>query len=1082
MKRPYKSAFLTLCSVIIILSLFIGAPSKVYAVDPLLPTTGFAANARPSVNGRLHVEGTHLVDENGNTVQLHGVSTHGLTWFSKYINYSLFSQISEDWKCNMIRLAMYSDIYCGDQKAESLSLMRRGIDAAIKANTYVIVDWHILTDNNPNQNISDALGFFDLIASEYADVPNIIYEICNEPNGDTGWEDITAYCSKVIPVIRSHDARALIIVGTPDYAGSLEDSVVEPLPFGNVMYVLHFYAATHHEDLMEKLKEAVDSGLPVFISECGISEASGNGKIDYESAEKWFNYLEEQKISFAVWSLSDKDESSALFKPGFDPTKRIEDSDLTELGLWVRDLLRDYDDTPEEIPEEQTSDDTTETVVPAETKPSAIRALFRSSLGERGWNAVYYWEPFALAGFAAMILALIVLFIYKKATASKYKTYDHIGLSDKAFRRRQIPAKLLLLLSSEATFIYFCWRVFFSVPTEAGVLSITANLVLLAIELLDYVESLVLFRNLRGIRQYNVPEIAPEEFPHVDVFVATYNESTELLAKTLNGCVHMEYPDRSKVHIWLCDDNRRPAMRQLAEEMGVGYFDRPDNSGAKAGNLNHAMSLTHAPYVVTFDADMIPKSDFLMKTIPYFVDAEKKNLSLPEKDQVRLGFLQTPQCFYEPDIYQHDLYAENSVPNEQNFFYRTIEPAKTSTNSVIYGGSNTVLARKAIEDIGGFYTESITEDFATGVLIEMAGYVSLAISEPLASGQTPHTFREHIRQRTRWGRGVIMTWRKLRLLRQKSLSLLQKANYWSSVEYWYAPIKNLIYILSPLLFAALAIPVFKCNWLELLVFWLPMFLMQNICLMINSRRTISIKWSGVYGTSVMPFLLLPILKETFGISTSSFNVTDKSKKSSSRKADILAMLPFFLLMALSVAGIVRLMFIFKLAYSINLLILLFWIVRNLYFLALSVFLIIGRDSDGEAVKVTDAEPVTVVPEGSENESFEGVTTLMTEHGLTVFLDDYESIGLGDAVHITIYSGKHKVEVKGKVTGVQISRKQQLTTRTIEIEDFLGGKNEYLELLYDRVPSLPQSIGGDFGFISHIWTNISQRIARNRMRR
>ena len=188
---------------------------------------------------------------------------------------------------------------------------------------------------------------------------------------------------------------------------------------------------------------------------------------------------------------------------------------------------------------------------------------------------------------------------------------------------------------------------------------------------------------------------------------------------------------------------------------------------------------------------------------------------------------------------------------------------------------NTALSRRALEDIGGFYTESITEDFATGLLIESAGYVSLALSEPLASVQTPHTFREHIQQRSRWSRGVIVMARQLKIWRRKNLTFAQKVSYWSSVVYWYSPLKNLIYMLAPLLYATFAIPVFRCNWLELLVFWLPMFLLQDLSLRLNSKNTISTKWSGIYETSVMPHLLIPILKETFGISLSSFKVTDK---------------------------------------------------------------------------------------------------------------------------------------------------------------------------------------------------------------
>ncbi|MBQ6540480.1 MAG: glycosyltransferase, partial [Oscillospiraceae bacterium] len=505
----------------------------------------------------------------------------------------------------------------------------------------------------------------------------------------------------------------------------------------------------------------------------------------------------------------------------------------------------------------------------------------------------------------------------------------------------------------------------------------------------------------------------------------------------------------------------------------------PDNKGAKAGNLNNALSKTSAPYVVTFDADMIPKSDFLLKTIPYFADAELKNRGLPEEEQIHLGLLQTPQCFYDPDVFQHALYSEKRAPNEQDFFYRTIEPAKTSTNSVIYGGSNTVLLRRALEDIGGFYTESITEDFATGLLIESAGYVSLALPEPLASGQTPHTFREHIKQRTRWGRGVIVTARKLKIWRRRSLSLSQKVSYWSSVIYWYSPIKNLIYVLSPLLFAVFAIPVFKCSWLELLVFWLPMFVLQDVCLRVTSNKTISQKWSGIYETSVMPHLLIPIIKESMGITMSAFKVTDKSRSGGKRQSDFRSMIPFIVLAALSVIGILRIIAVFDRMQAIGFLILLFWIVRNLYFLILAIFLVDGRDSDGDTVSVIDAMPVTVETERGDVQKYEGVTTRLTEHNLTVFLDEGESLGIGEAVRISVDSGEHRSQLRGVVTGITESRRSSARTQTVDILDFGDSEYEYWEILYDRIPTLPQSLTRDFGILAHLWQNIAHRVARTR---
>ena len=1015
---------------------------------------------RPSSNGRLHVEGTQLTDAAGNAVQLRGVSTHGVTWYPETVSENLFRQISGEWNCSLIRLAVYSAQYCDGGKEQSLALTRKGIDAAIAADMYAIVDWHILTDSDPNENKENAKEFFTLIASEYADCPNLIFEICNEPNGETAWSDVKKYAEEIIPLIRTWIPDALILVGTPEFCRNLGDPILRPLAWDNVMYVLHFYAATHGEGLRNELKAAADAGLPVFISECGISEADGDGRLDFASAAQWFAYLNEKQISYAVWSLSSKEESSAFFRFGFKPEGVIRDEDLSVSGAWVRELIRGADPMSIPAPAAQVE----------KSRLSRMEAWIIRSLGERGSREISLWILFACISGGALIAAAAVFLHRRKKRKKQRLTYNDIIDADRAHQAKgRLPGWICLILGTWSTLVYLCWRIVCSIPFEYGILAVAGNLILLIVEIVGFAETLILYRNLLGMRSYPLPEIPADAWPDVDIFVSTYNEPTDLLRRTLNGCVHMKYPDPGKVHIWLCDDHRRPEMRALAEEMGVGYFDRPDNKGAKAGNLNHAMGLTSAPYIVTFDADMIPRSDFLLKTIPYFVEQVR-----PENERLRLGLLQTPQSFYDPDVFQHALYCEKRAPNEQDFFYRTIEPAKTSSNSVIYGGSNTVLSRKALEDIGGFYTGSITEDFATGLLIESAGYVSLSLPEPLASGQTPHTFREHIQQRIRWGRGVILTARKLRILGRRDLRADQKVSYLSSVTYWYSPLKNLIYMISPLLFAAFMIPVFRCNWLELLVFWLPMFVLQDLSLKLNSRNTISVKWSGIYETSVMPHLLIPILKESLGISLSTFKVTDKSGRSGQRTRDLRAMAPFLCLVFISIVGIVRVLLIFEFTQTIGLLILLFWILRNLYYLVMALFLIDGRDSDGETVEVNDAEIVRVTSGGK---IYEGVTTLLTEHNLTVFLDDGEDLMIGAPADVEILKDHTAVKVSGTVTGRKESRRGTSCIHMIEILDDHGNRLEYLQLLYDRIPTLPQSLRRDFGAMVDLWQNIAHRVAR-----
>ena len=1021
--------------------------------------------ARPSVNGKLHLENGRIADESGSLIQLRGISTHGLTWYPGFINQSLINQISNDWNCNMLRLPVYTDLYCEQQKDEYFRLLHDGIEYAIASDMYVLVDWHTLQEQDPNYYVDEACDFFEKISSEYKDCPNIIYEICNEPNTSANWSDIIVFSDAVIPVIRKNNPDSLIVVGTPDFDTDLGDPYMRPLDYDNVMYVLHFYTASHQDELMGSLKKAVDLGLPVFISECGISEASGDGDVDLGWAAKWFSYLNEEKISYAVWSLSDKNESSAFFVTGFDPESQITDDSLTPTGKWIRSLIKGEDPLSIARPADRI------------TKGFWDKAysFVIQSLGSQGVKPIRDWPMYALFALCIILLAFIIIFTITSISRKKFHTYHDIIGNDPSIKKdfKFFAARICVLISIFFTLVYLMWRVFWSVPVEYGVVAIAANIVLLLVEIIGFIESLVLFNNFLNLRDYKLPVIPDDSWPEVDVFIATYNEPCDLLERTINGCKHMKYPDRSKVHIWICDDNRRPEMRELAAKMGVGYFDRPDNKNAKAGNFNHALALTSAPYVVTFDADMIPRSEFLINTIPYFVDAYLRQKDKPEDKRIKLGLLQSPQCFYDPDVFQHALYSERRIPNEQDFFYRTIEPSRTGSNSVIYGGSNTILSREALEAVGGFYTESITEDFATGLLIESKGFVSLAIPEPLASGQTPHTFKEHIKQRTRWGRGVIVTARKVKIWTRRDLSLAQKINYWSSVSYWYSPFKNLVYLLAPLLYAVLSVPVFRCNGLELLAFWIPMFLMQDICLRVNSKSSISTKWSGIYETSVMPHLLIPILKESVGISLTKFKVTDKSKSGGRREKDIRSMMPFIILSLLSVAGLIRVLLGFTLQQIIPTLVLIFWMIRNLYFLIMSIFLVDGRDSDEEPVKVIYAENVSV---DSECGKLSGVTTLMTEHNMTVFLDEAESLSIGMPCIVNLEKDDIKVQLKGVVTGIRVSKNKSARTHTIEITDFAGQENEYRQILYDRIPTLPQSLHRDLGVLRYLWYNLALRLA------
>lgn len=632
--------------------------------------------------------------------------------------------------------------------------------------------------------------------------------------------------------------------------------------------------------------------------------------------------------------------------------------------------------------------------------------------------------------------------------------------------------RIWFVLNILCTCIYLIWRAFFTIPFEFGVVSVVAGLALFLVEFLGMLEALVHYFNMYTVESHPVPEIPVEKFPHVDVFISTYNEPEELLYKTINGCKHMKYPDPGKVHIYLCDDGHRASMRVLAEKMGVHYLDRPDHKNAKAGNLNCALAATSSPYIVTFDADMIPRSEFLLRTVPYFIAQEMENEGKPEKKQKHIGFVQSPQSFYNPDLFQFNLYSERRIPNEQDYFYRDIQVSRNRSNSVIYGGSNTVISRRALEDIGGFFTETITEDYGTGILIQKKGYICYGINEVLASGLSPTDLKSLIRQRIRWARGVISTNRKLHIFLSKELSFSQKCNYWASEWYWYAPLKRLIYFMSPILYATFGYMVIKCTLPQILLFWLPMYITSNISLRMLSRNIRTTKWTSIYETVLFPYMLIPVLMETFGVTMKTFNVTKKGQTENEAGKNLVYLIPFALLVVLSVIGIFNCLSMIFEGNSMGPSVVLFWLIINLFTLVMAMFFVMGRNYLRQSERAIVEVQCKIRTESSEYAS----TTLdLSETGVAVRMDSPVSIDEKEEVTMDLYDDRYRATVKAVV--VHVDNKKDYWKYAFHITKYLGNREEFLQLLYDRIPTLPQNLDSTSGAFDDLKLNVSRRTAK-----
>lgn len=389
---------------------------------------------------------------------------------------------------------------------------------------------------------------------------------------------------------------------------------------------------------------------------------------------------------------------------------------------------------------------------------------------------------------------------------------------------------ILFIVTAILMTIYLLWRLFFTLPLQVGLPQLIFGIMLWVAETVTVMTTFELYyRKVKADKGHlDKPVIPSSAYPEVDVFIATHNESCDLLFKTASACTYMDYPDKSKVHIYLCDDTCRNEVYELSKELGIGYIGVKDNEHAKSGNLNYALSQTHSPLIATFDADMIPKSSFLMDTVPYFALPEYikdegiwRLRTEEEKDEnLKIGLIQTPQSFYNLDLFQFNLFAENVIPNEQDFFSREVNQMRNSSNACAYTGSNTLILRKAMEEIDGFPYHTITEDFETSCRLQMAGYITYATDEIEAHGLSTTDISSMMKQRIRWARGVIQSIQNTHAVFSTKLSLSARITYLNAFLYWWSFFNRIIFILAPIMFALFDFQVVNCNLFQLLIFWL----------------------------------------------------------------------------------------------------------------------------------------------------------------------------------------------------------------------------------------------------------------------
>ncbi|HGN9136140.1 TPA: UDP-forming cellulose synthase catalytic subunit [Providencia stuartii] len=449
----------------------------------------------------------------------------------------------------------------------------------------------------------------------------------------------------------------------------------------------------------------------------------------------------------------------------------------------------------------------------------------------------------------------------------------------------------LILISLLCTSRYIWWRatttLYFDSYIELilGSLLFIAELYSLAILLFGYIQTCwPLKRTIASL---------PKDtslWPTVDLFIPTYNESIDIVKDTALAAQCIEYP-KDKLKIYILDDGKRDAFRQLAEDIQVGYMIRPDNNHAKAGNLNHALTKTHGELICIFDCDHVATRVFLQATVGAFLVDEK------------LALIQTPHYFYSKDPFERNLSAAKRAPHEGALFYGPVQQGNDNWNAAFFCGSCAVIRRSALKETNGFAVETVTEDAHTALKLQRNGWNTAFLDIPLSAGLATERLTLHINQRIRWARGMTQIFRVDNPLLGKGLTFTQRICYLNAMLHFQYGLPRAIFLLSPLVFILFDLNIISSSATLIFSYALPHLITSNY---VNSKLVGSYRysfWGEIYETVMAFHLILPTLMSLISPKLGKFNVTDKGDLTDKNYFDHTAVRPLLIVAVLLVAAI-----------------------------------------------------------------------------------------------------------------------------------------------------------------------------------
>lgn len=464
-----------------------------------------------------------------------------------------------------------------------------------------------------------------------------------------------------------------------------------------------------------------------------------------------------------------------------------------------------------------------------------------------------------------------------------------------ALALRKIKARLTLMLLFVISMVvsgrYLWWRCTSTLNTDSA-LGIVLSFLLLAAELYAFVVMVLGYFQVCWVldrKPYPMP--ADEKlWPHVDIFIPTYNESLDVVKPTVFAALNLQWP-ADKLHVYILDDGSRPLFADFAKEIGAGYIKREEHNHAKAGNINHAMTVTSGEFVTIFDCDHVPSSDFLIKTMGWLI-----------KDP-NIALVQTPHHFYSPDPFEKNLHLDRTLPIENSLFHDFIQKGNDTWNATMFCGSSAVMRRKALEEVGGIAVETVTEDAHTSLKLNRKGWSSAFIDLPLASGLSTETLAAHIGQRIRWARGMIQIFRLDNPFLGKGLTLPQRLCFFNAMFHFFHGLPRLIFLVAPLPYMFANVYVIYATAAAIFAYVLPHMIHSALTNQILQRGYRYPFLSGVYETVLSWYILLPTTVALIFPHKGKFNVTAKGGTIGEKYLDWPVSKPYLFLIALNMIGL-----------------------------------------------------------------------------------------------------------------------------------------------------------------------------------